>query len=174
MRLVYGATPSRTAAGLVPMNTLLEELTAGMPDPTEFMRVVIRLLAAMLLGAIVGLQREWAGKAAGVRTHMLVALGCALFVMACAAAEMSMEGLSRVIQGVATGIGFIGAGAILKDSESHSIEGLTTSAGIWVTSAAGIAVGLGQLGIALLGMVLAWIVLTVLGALTRRLEKRSG
>ena len=93
------------------MEILLEELSGGLPNWTEFKRFVIRLVAAMLLGAVVGYERERAGKAAGLRTHMLVAMGSALFVIGCGAAEMSMDGLSRVIQGIATGIGFIGAGA---------------------------------------------------------------
>ena len=80
------------------MTIIVEELTGGVPDWTEVTRVAIRLVAAMLLGAIVGFQRERAGKPAGLRTHMLVAMGSALFVLGCSAAEMSMEGLSRVIQ----------------------------------------------------------------------------
>lgn len=125
------------------MTTFLEELTAGLPDWAHFERVIIRLVAATLLGAIIGLQRERAGKAAGLRTHMLVAMGSALFVLGGAAAGMSMSDLSRVIQGLATGIGFIGAGAILKLHEKREIEGLTTAAGIWMTAATGVAVGLG-------------------------------
>jgi putative Mg2+ transporter-C (MgtC) family protein len=129
------------------MEILLEELTGGLPDWTEFTRFVIRLVAAMLLGAIVGYERERAGKAAGLRTHMLVAMGSALFVIACAGKEMSMDGLSRVIQGIATGIGFIGAGAILKRNDEREIQGLTTAAGIYMTAATGVAVGLGRLGL---------------------------
>jgi putative Mg2+ transporter-C (MgtC) family protein len=127
----------------------------------------------MLVGAVIGFQRECAGKPAGLRTHMLVAMGSALFVLGCAAAEMSMEGLSRVIQGIATGIGFIGAGAILKRREEREIEGLTTAAGIWLTAAAGVAVGLGQIGLALASVALTWIVLAVIGRIEEAVEGRK-
>lgn len=153
------------------MEILLEELTGGLPDWDEFSRSVIRLVAAMLLGAIIGYERESAGKAAGLRTHILVAMGSALFVIGSAVAEISLDGLSRVIQGVATGIGFIGAGAILKRREAHEIEGLTTAAGIYMTAAAGVAVGLGQIGLALLSVILTWVVLGLLGFLSARISK---
>ena len=153
------------------MEILIEELTGGLPDWTQFTRFVIRLVAAMLLGAIVGIERERAGKAAGLRTHMLVAMGSALFVIGCAAAEMSMDGISRVVQGIATGIGFIGAGAILKRRDEREIEGLTTAAGIYMTAATGVAVGLGRLGLALLSVVLTWVVLALLGFVSARVKK---
>ena len=100
------------------MDIILEELTAGLPDTRQLARIGIRLLVAMLLGAVVGIQREQTGKPAGVRTHMLVSLGAALFVLAPVEAGMTSDDLSRVIQGLATGIGFIGGGAILKLSEA--------------------------------------------------------
>lgn len=127
------------------------------------------LIAAAALGAIIGAQRERVGKPAGRRTHILVALGTTVFVIAYGAAGMSLEGLSRVIQGIATGIGFIGAGAILKLSEQREIQGLTTAAGIWITAPIGVAVGVGSLGVALLGTGMTWIVL----ALLVRLEGRG-
>src|SRR5262245_3768776 len=116
------------------MDIILEELTAGLTDARQIVRVIIRLLVAMLLGAIVGIQREQTGKPAGVRTHMLVALGAALFVLASVESGMTSADLSRVIQGLATGIGFIGGGAILKLSAEREIQGLTTAAGIWMTA----------------------------------------
>src|SRR5215510_10803809 len=128
------------------MDAILEELTTGLPDARQLARIVIRLLVAMLLGAIVGVQREQTGKPAGLRTHMLVALGAALFVLAPLEVGMGSDGLSRVIQGLATGIGFIGGGAILKLSEEREIRGLTTAAGVWMTAAVGVAVGLGRIG----------------------------
>ncbi|HXG82686.1 MAG TPA: MgtC/SapB family protein [Pyrinomonadaceae bacterium] len=84
---------------------------------------------------------------------------------------MSLSDLSRVIQGLATGIGFIGAGAILKLSEKQEIQGLTTAAGIWMTAAVGVAVGLGRLGLALIGVILTWIVLAVIGYIQYRIDK---
>lgn len=141
------------------MEIFWTELTAGIPDSTELAQLLIRLLAAVLLGALVGWQRERAGKAAGLRTHILVALGTTMFVLASSSSGMSLEGVSRVIQGLATGIGFIGAGAILKLNDTREIQGLTTAAGIWMTAAIGVAVGLGNLGLAILATVLTWIIL---------------
>jgi putative Mg2+ transporter-C (MgtC) family protein len=136
-------------------------------------RVVIRLLAAALFGAIVGIQRERAGKPAGVRTHMLVALGAALFVISGQESGMDSADISRVVQGIATGIGFIGGGAILKLTAQREVEGLTTAAGIWMTAAVGVAAGLGRWGTAGLGVVLTWIILSIIGEITHRLEMRK-
>lgn len=115
------------------METLIwEELANGLPDNREIARVTIRLVAAMLLGAIIGLEREKTGKPAGLRTHMLVSLGCALFVIIPLELGIPLAEVSRIVQGVAAGIGFIGAGAILKLNEEREIQGLTTAAGIWM------------------------------------------
>jgi putative Mg2+ transporter-C (MgtC) family protein len=151
------------------MNTLIEELAASLPNAQEAARVVIRMLAALLAGGIIGLQRETSGKAAGLRTHMLVCAGTTLFVLAAIDAGMEQDALSRVIQGLVTGIGFLGAGAILKVESSHQIKGLTTAAGIWMTAALGVAIGLGQLGTAAIGTALAWFVLAVLIGIDRRI-----
>src|SRR5215211_7565540 len=111
------------------MELLWEELTSGLPDGRHLEIVVIRVIIAMGLGAVIGLQREKAGKPAGLRTHIIVSLGTAVVVLACAAIGMNHDGLSRVIQGIVTGIGFVGAGSILKLSEEREIKGLTTAAG---------------------------------------------
>ena len=132
------------------MDLLWQELSAGLPDARQFAHVSIRLVAAAILGAIVGWERERMGKSAGLRTHMLVSLGTALFVIACEGSGMSSDGISRVVQGLTTGIGFIGGGAILKLANEREIHGLTTAAGIWMTAAIGVTVGLGALGLALL------------------------
>ena len=155
------------------MKTFLEELAGGLSDWTQFERLIIRLFAAMLLGAIIGVQREQAGKPAGLRTHMLVAMGSALFVLGGSAAGMSMSDLSRVIQGLATGIGFIGAGAILKLLDQREIEGLTTAAGIWMTAAVGVAVGLGRIGLAFLSVILTWIVLAAIVRIERAIAVKK-
>jgi putative Mg2+ transporter-C (MgtC) family protein len=154
------------------MDIIFEELTAGMPDARQITRVIIRLLAAMLLGAIIGIQREQTGKPAGLRTHMLVAMGAALFTLAPLEAGMDSADLSRVIQGLATGIGFLGGGAILKLSEAREIQGLTSAAGIWMTAAVGVAVGLGRLGLALLSVLLTWFILAIIGKIERKIEHR--
>jgi putative Mg2+ transporter-C (MgtC) family protein len=152
------------------MDAILEELTAGLPDARQFARIVIRLLLATLLGGIVGAQREHTGKPAGLRTHMLVALGAALFVLASEESGMTSADLSRVIQGLATGIGFLGGGAILKLSEEHKIRGLTSAAAIWMTAAIGVAVGLGRFWMAMLSALLTWFILSVIGKLESRIS----
>jgi putative Mg2+ transporter-C (MgtC) family protein len=132
-----------------------------LPDGPQMMRVVVRVLTAALLGALLGAERERAGKPAGLRTHMLVALGAALFVLFPAESGMEVADLSRVIQGVATGIGFIGAGTILKRAEAEQVEGLTTAASIWLTGAIGMSAGAGQLWLSLLCALSAWVILYV-------------
>jgi putative Mg2+ transporter-C (MgtC) family protein len=144
------------------MEVLWEELSAGLADLGQIERVLLRIITATLLGAVVGLERERAGKPAGLRTHILVCLGTAIIVLACTGARMDLDGLSRVIQGIVTGIGFIGAGSILKLDEERDIQGLTTAAGIWMTAGIGIACGLGTLGLAVLSTVISLIVLWVL------------
>lgn len=152
------------------MEIFWQELTSGLPDGQQFVRVVIRLITAVALGSIVGYEREKAGKAAGLRTHMLVSLGTCLFILACAGSGMDSDGLSRLIQGIVTGIGFLGAGTILKINEERNIQGLTTAAGIWMTAAIGVAVGLGELGMAFLGAILTVVVLAFLGKIEYRSE----
>lgn len=150
------------------MEVLWQELTAGLADFGQIERVLLRVIGATLLGAIVGFEREAAGKPAGLRTHILVCLGTAVVVLACAGARMDLDGLSRVIQGIVTGIGFIGAGSILKISEERDIQGLTTAAGLWMTAAVGIACGLGTLGLAVIATVITLIVLWVLRVMEAR------
>ena len=153
------------------MDVLWQELIYGLPDGRHLAIVIIRVIAAVILGGILGIQREKAGKPAGLRTHMIVCLGTAVVVLACLAGSMDMSGLSRVIQGIVTGIGFIGAGSILKLSEQREIRGLTTAAGLWMTAAIGVAVGLGSLGVALIGTAATFIVLSLMGAVEARLDK---
>jgi len=145
------------------MEILLEELLSGLPDVRQTASLVIRMMIAMILGAVIGAQRESLGKPAGLRTHMLVAMGGALFVLAPLQSGMDLDGMSRVIQGIVTGIGFIGGGAILKLQEQRAIEGLTTAAGIWITAAVGIAVGLGRWGLAVASTILTWVTLSLIG-----------
>lgn len=153
------------------MDLLWQELTNGLPDTRQFLTVLIRVIAAVVLGGVVGIERERAGKPAGLRTHILVSLGTALVVLACAGSGMSMEGLSRVIQGIVTGIGFVGAGSILKLDEQRDIRGLTTAAGLWLTAAVGVSCGLGALGVAVIGAVLALIILALEGAFQKEQKK---
>ena len=145
------------------MDIILEEILSGFPDLRQMASLVTRMMIAMILGAVIGAQRESIGKPAGLRTHMLVAMGGALFVLGPLQSGMDLDGISRVIQGIVTGIGFIGGGAILKLQEQRAIEGLTTAAGIWITAAVGIAAGLGRWGLAVASTVLTWVTLSLIG-----------
>ena len=147
------------------MDILWQELSLGFGDRQQLIRVLIRVVAAVLLGAVIGYEREKAGKAAGLRTHILVTLGTSVFVLAGTGFGMSSDGLSRVIQGIVTGIGFIGAGSIIKKDNESNIQGLTSSAGIWMTSAIGVAIGLGEVGLAILATIATVIVLALLGTI---------
>ena len=148
---------------------LWQELVTDFPDSVEIARITVRLVVAIVLGGILGFQRAHVGKAAGMRTHMLVSLGAAIVVLMPQLTGMSSADLSRVIQGTLTGIGFIGGGVILKMSEQHQIMGITTAATIWLTATIGIATGTGRLGLAVVGTILAYIILTFFGWLEREI-----
>ena len=152
------------------VNTELKDFTYLTPDIHQLVRITLRLLVAMGIGAVIGLQREITHKPAGLRTHMLVGLGTALLLVGAAEAGMASADLSRIIQGVITGIGFLGGGAILKLSAEREIHGLTTAAGIWMTAAAGAAAGLGQIAVALVGTAFTLFILIFI----HNLEKRLG
>ena len=144
---------------------LWRELVSGFPDSVEMASITVRLILAIALGGLLGLQRAHVGKAAGMRTHMLVALGAAIVVLMPKLNGMSSADMSRIIQGTLTGIGFIGGGVILKLSEQHQIVGVTTAASIWLTATVGIAAGTGRLSLAVAGAILALLILTVFGRL---------
>jgi len=108
------------------------------------LEMVLRFLLAVALGAGIGFQRERAGKAAGVRTHILVSAGAALFTLASIYGFGGAVDISRVAAGVVVGIGFIGAGVILRGQREAEVAGLTTAATIWVTAAVGLAAGAGM------------------------------
>jgi putative Mg2+ transporter-C (MgtC) family protein len=155
------------------MDLILTELSASLPDAQHTVRVALRLAAALLAGGIIGLQREASGKAAGLRTHILVCMSTTLFLIAASEAGLQGDAMSRVIQGLATGIGFLGAGAILKLEDRRRIHGLTTAAGIFMTAAIGIAIGLGRLGTAGVATVATWIVLAFLIKVDQRIDQSS-
>lgn len=146
--------------------TVLSEF-ADLNDLGEVTIVLIRVLLAAVLGGVLGLEREQQGKAAGVRTHMLVCMGAALFILIPEQAGISDSEMSRVIQGVIAGIGFLCAGTIINSKDAQRVTGLTTAAGIWFTAAIGTAVGLGREQTAILCTLLAWIVLYVVPMLSR-------
>ncbi len=110
----------------------------------EVTQLVLRLLVAAFLGGLLGLERELQGKPAGIRTHMLVSASSALIVYVTLKMGLEGDALSRVLQGLLAGIGFLCAGAILKLEREEQVTGLTTAASVWMTSAIGIAAGLGR------------------------------
>ncbi|WP_373187602.1 MgtC/SapB family protein [Halopseudomonas sp.] len=131
-------------------------------------RVALRLLLAIMLGGLLGYERESQGKAAGLRTHILVSLGAALFVLGADPGGVMNDAMSRVIQGVVAGVGFLGAGTILKSKSLANVRGLTTAAGLWLTAAMGVAVGLGQEVVATMATLLALITLHLVPLLLER------
>jgi putative Mg2+ transporter-C (MgtC) family protein len=152
------------------LQTLQSEFS-DLPDAPQVTRILVRLLMAALLGGVLGYERERHGKAAGVRTHMLVAMGAALFVLVPQQGGMEVADMSRVIQGIVTGVGFLGAGAIIKRRTEEDVQGLTTAAGVWMTAAIGIACGLGRETTAVLSALLT---LIVLGLLPKLLDPKPG
>jgi putative Mg2+ transporter-C (MgtC) family protein len=143
-------------------------------DAEQITRILVRLLLAAVLGGILGYEREQQGKSAGIRTHMLVAMGAALFVLVPQQGGMQVDDMSRVIQGVIAGIGFLGAGAIIKNKSEENVLGLTTAAGVWMTAAIGIACGLGREMTAVLSTVLALGVLALVPKLVERKDTSAG
>jgi putative Mg2+ transporter-C (MgtC) family protein len=126
--------------------------------------LALRLGSAMLVGGAIGWNREASHKAAGLRTHMLVSLGSALFMIVPIALGGSADAIARTIQGVATGIGFVGAGEILRTQRKSGlpeIQGLTSAAAIWVTSALGVLCACGFWQLSLIGVGLALFILVV-------------
>lgn len=143
--------------------------------PHSLQETAIRLLAAMIVGGIVGLDREWRQKPAGLRTHMLVCLAAATFtVLAGHISLMSRElGVQadpvRIIEAVTAGVAFLGAGAIFRSGDN--VQGLSTGASVWLAGAMGVACGGGFYELALLTTVLALVVLTLLGFVQHRVLK---
>jgi putative Mg2+ transporter-C (MgtC) family protein len=137
--------------------------------------IVVRMLLAVFLGAIVGWDRELAGKSAGLRTHMMVSMGAATFsLLAFEGGEAVAERYGdrgvdpmRVLQGIVGGLGFLGAGSILKSRNEKEIEGLTTAASIWVAGGLGAAAGFGAIVLGLLGAVLSVIILRAMHILEK-------
>ncbi|MCC5628473.1 MgtC/SapB family protein [Nostoc sphaeroides] len=142
----------------------------------DWLNISFRLCLALFIGAIIGLERQIRRKPAGLRTHMLVSFGSAVFtliIMQTDGSQSSRDALSRVIQGIAAGVGFLGAGEIVRQSSQESqrleIHGLTSAAAIWVSAALGIAAGCGLWQLGLIAALLTFLVLTVF----KRLEKRD-
>jgi putative Mg2+ transporter-C (MgtC) family protein len=135
--------------------------------------LLLRLGAAVIAGAIIGLNRDLRNRPAGVRTHCLVALGSALVMVAAVElpGDPMQAGALRAMQGVLTGIGFLGAGVILRQPDRRSVRGLTTAATIWVTAALGLVCGLGHWMLAATGIAFALVVLLLGGPLERLVRR---
>ena len=152
-----------------------------MIDWTSTADMLVRLTAASVLGALLGVERQLHGRWAGLRTHMMVALGSAIFIAAgvdltrarSEAAAASLGDATRVIQGIAAGIGFLGAGTILKLTDRLEIKGLTTASSIWLSAAVGAASGLALYPLAIAGTLISLVVLAVLRPLEKRFEREN-
>jgi putative Mg2+ transporter-C (MgtC) family protein len=133
----------------------------------DWLGLTYRLTSALLVGGVIGWNRQATGKPAGLRTHMLVSLGAAIFVLVPLMADTSasVDTVSRAIQGVATGVGFLGAGEILhssgEPSGKPSVRGLTSAATIWLTAALGIVAGCGFWQLSLLSTLMTLFILSV-------------
>jgi putative Mg2+ transporter-C (MgtC) family protein len=137
---------------------------ADLGDVASATRVGLRLVLAAALGGALGYNRERVGKPAGLRTHMLVAIGSALFVLAPRESGADQQAVSRVVQGLVAGIGFLGAGSIIKFREGHNevVEGLTTAASVWTTAAIGVTVAMGRGSTAVVATLLSLFILRVI------------
>jgi putative Mg2+ transporter-C (MgtC) family protein len=144
------------------MGTMPQELVLALGG-------ALRLILAAVLGGALGYERERLGKAAGLRTHMLVSLGSALFVLGALEAGATPGDVTRVVQGIATGIGFVGAGAILKLTEQGHVQvkGLTTASTVWIAAAVGMAVGTGRTWLPVFATALCLAILMILDRLDR-------
>src|SRR2546425_11075490 len=140
--------------------------------PTSSFELMLRLLLAAGLGAAIGLERELRQKPAGLRTNILIALGSALFTLLSLQLARPGQDPERIAAQIVTGIGFLGAGAILHSG--RVVHGLTTAATIWVNAAIGMAAGAGETAIAVGGTLTTLVVLIVLPPIEDYLERRSG
>jgi putative Mg2+ transporter-C (MgtC) family protein len=138
---------------------------------SDLCRSAVRLLSAAVLGGAIGLERQIHGRYAGLRTHALVSVGAAAFLVVASsiAASAGADSL-RVLQGVVIGVGFLGSGAILKLATRQRIEGLTTASGIWNAAAIGSAAGTGYIAIGVEITILVLVILWILRALERKAE----
>src|SRR5690606_33303006 len=150
--------------------TLVSEFS-DLTDVEQAVRVALRLMLAALLGGVLGFEREAHGKAAGTRTHMLVCSGAALFVLGSEMAEGGDDAMSRVVPGAVGGIGVRGAGTMIEGEHMNDVKGLTTAAGVWMTAAVGVCVGLGLEATAVLATLIMLFILNVLPHFIDRMDR---
>src|SRR5258708_27018949 len=144
------------------LESFRHEFGWGLPDPAAAARALLRLSLAVRAGGLLGLDRQRRGKEAGLRTHALVCVGAALFVLATQETIGSEGRMADIFQGVAQGVGFLGAGVILQLTQERRVLGLTTAASIWATAAVGTALGSGHYGVAAIALGVAMFFLEVL------------
>jgi len=135
--------------------------------------ILVRLCAAVLVGGAIGLNRDLHHKPTGVRTLSLVGLGSALAIMAVTRAG-DINAISRVAQGILTGIGFLGAGVIVRTSEDQHVHGLTTAACTWLTACIGVICGVAEWRVILIGLPLTFAVLHLGGPIEKAIHRRWG
>ena len=152
------------------METLMSSLTLITADLHAWM--LVRLVVAALLGSFIGYERERTGKPAGLRTHGMVGLGAALFTVVSVHGFGPGTDTSRVAAMIVSGIGFIGAGAILH--ERGGVQGLTTAASLWVTAAIGIAVGVGMFSMSVATTILVFVLLRFGPKVTPKMDQGNG
>ena len=136
----------------------------------DILDIAVRLGAATLVGVLLGLNHDLHGKQTGVRTLGLVCLGSALAVLSIHAATGTEE--SRVIQGIVTGVGFLGAGVIVRSEKGRHVHGLTTAACVWVTACVGAACAIAQWQIVVIGVVLVLVILVFGGPFEKAIDRR--
>jgi len=134
----------------------------------QWLEILFKLLIALGASGMIGLEREITGHKAGIRTQILVGIGSTSLVMLALYSDMQMDSIGRIIAGIATGLGFLGAGAIMK--EGLNVKGLTTAATIWVNAAIGAAIGLGSYMIGITTLVITLLVLSVFAFMERVLH----
>ena len=139
-------------------------------DLTE---IALRLAVALAAGAAIGIDREIKKRPAGLQTHALVSIGAALAVLAVVASSPSADAFSRAVQGIVTGIGFVGAGVIMQYERERRVEGLTTAASIWTAAALGMAAGAGQILLVAAGLAAIILVLVAGGWIEAWMERRG-
>lgn len=160
----------------ISMDKILQALAAefALPDTTILVAALVRLAVAAVLGGLIGWEREQKGRAAGLKTHILVSIGSALFILAPTLAGIPGAENTRVMQGIVSGIGLLGAGAILRNREGTQVEGLTTAASIWMTAAIGMAAGMGMEVLALLATAFTWLVIAAIPKVIRSTPAHLG
>jgi putative Mg2+ transporter-C (MgtC) family protein len=136
----------------------------------EWTTIVIRLAISIVVGGLIGLERELEHKPAGLRTIILVCLGSTIFMLIGLELGLASSEMGRIVAGVVTGIGFLGAGAIIR--ARGEVYGLTTAATIWLASGLGLAIGIGYYILAIIASAFVLVVLRILGILERALSKK--